>query len=173
MGFQVIISLFLVLGVLAPQIHAEINQTHIPFFTNRNAELMWGYVDTNGNVTIPPNFQMCGLFVDELASVMISNRWGYINKKGNLIIKPVFRSASAFSEGLAVVKSVDKGDMFLSEGGYGYIDKQGELATEPIYNRAMPFSDGLAYVEMETTGGYIDKMGTLIYRNSSTWWSFS
>lgn len=114
----------------------------------------FGFVDTNGNIVIEPQFDDISEFSEGLAAVKLNNYWGYINKSGKIVIKCRFEKAKDFKQGLAPVKVF---------GQWGFIDKKGKLVIKGQYRLAYCFSDGLAAVAYEKTGiGYINKKGKLI-----------
>jgi len=73
-----------------------------------------GYIDSQGNIVIPPAFEVAGYFSEDLAPVRVDNKWGYIDTQGKIVIPPQFDSAGAFSGGLAPVRVGKK---------WGYITK--------------------------------------------------
>ena len=55
---------------------------------------MCGYVDTEGNLIIPPQFEDCGVFSsDGLASACKDGKYGYIDTSGAFVIRPRFDAA--------------------------------------------------------------------------------
>jgi hypothetical protein len=128
----------------------------------------YGFVDFQGRIAIPFQFDGAGDFSEGLAPVKMHGKWkwGYIDRRGNMVIPPRFDSASSFSEGLAV-----KGTRFFpADGGWGYeyIDWKGNTAIRHGlrgFARAEPFSDGVASVAVweeqrkNYRTGFIDKRG--------------
>lgn len=132
-----------------------------------------GYVDSQLNWAIKPQFIEAGRFSEGVAPVQVGGKWGYIDRSRSLVILPRFVKAESFSEGLAAV-AVDI-------NREGYIDKSGRFAIPPKFGEANAFSEGLAPViyrghlvrgAKEHTGlkfvgarwGYIDKSGKLVIR---------
>lgn len=64
----------------------------------------YGFIDKNGNETIPPTYDKAYFFLDGLASVKKGKRWGFIDKSNNIKIDFNYDFALPFSEGLASVK---------------------------------------------------------------------
>ncbi len=87
----------------------------------------WGYVNTNGEFAIKPQFDAALQFASNgLACVCIDNRFGYINIKGDIVIEPQYDLGYSFEEcGLATV-CVDK--------KFGFIDINGNYVFEPIFS---------------------------------------
>jgi ankyrin repeat protein len=125
----------------------------------------FGYIDTNGEFAISPQFAYAGPFKDGLAGVGVirdgATAHGYIDRTGSFVIGPheEWLAVGDFSDGLAWVK--------VSDGAaqkYGYVDRTGRFAIEPRFLDARPFSDGLAGVAVPDedgwrTYGFIDKSG--------------
>ena len=113
-----------------------------------------GFIDTNGNVVIKPQFDDVSEFSEGLAAVKLKNKWGFINKSGELVIECKYEEVNDFKEGLAPIKLSDQ---------WGFIDKTGKTVIKAQYHHASCFSDGLACVtEKSKTNGYIDKKGNLV-----------
>jgi len=121
----------------------------------------FGFVTTEGEWAIPPQFDDARPFHQGLAAVSKDGLWGYIDPSGAFVIEPRWQKAQSFSEGLAAVHE---------EGaGWGYINPGGQWAIEPRFGRAGPFSEGLAAVAEgspdsegwagQRTYGYIDPQG--------------
>ncbi|MBX3043070.1 MAG: WG repeat-containing protein [Candidatus Kapabacteria bacterium] len=68
----------------------------------------WGFINTNGDFVIKPDFISAGNFVNNLAPVDIGGKFGYINKDGEMAIKPIFQFADNFKNGIAKVWYEDK-----------------------------------------------------------------
>ena len=57
----------------------------------------WGYIDTDGNQVIEPQFQEARSFSNGLAAVKKSGYWGYIDSEGNMVIENIFDGAKEFN----------------------------------------------------------------------------
>ena len=64
----------------------------------------WGFINTNGDFVIEPQYRNIRAFNDKLAAVQLNNKWGYIDTKGNMIIPAQYEDAKIFSENYAPVK---------------------------------------------------------------------
>lgn len=118
---------------------------------------LWGYIDLNGQVVIPPQYSEAHSFSDGMAVVTSPasrGLHGYIDRSGMLLVPYQFREANVFSESLAAVKK-DGGTL------YGYINLRGEMVIPEMFTIAGPFREGLAAVcEPNLNCGYIDATGT-------------
>ena len=113
-----------------------------------------GYIDTNMNTVIKPQFDEAKDFHEGMAAVRKGSDWGYINTSGNLVIPFQFNKAAPFSEGLAAVEQ---------NGKLGYVDKQGNMVISPRFREARGFSEGMAAVEENNRWGFIDKTGNYAF----------
>ena len=74
--------------------------------TNTNGDLRkskWGYLNTKGEVVIPPKYFKAEDFSEGLAAVLTEKGWGYIDTTSKLVIDREFAWADNFSESLAAV----------------------------------------------------------------------
>jgi hypothetical protein len=77
----------------------------------------WGYIDTTGNVIIPPKYNEVENFSDGLARVRTGTKWGLVDITGREIIKPTFDAIYEFVNGKAMV---------LLNGEKYYMNKEGQ-----------------------------------------------
>jgi hypothetical protein len=117
----------------------------------------WGYINTNGILVIPNQFDYARPFIEGLANVQLGNQIGFINKTGQYEINPQFDQAGDFHEGLAAVHT---------DSGWGFINKAGTYAINPRFQSVdvRGFSDGLVGVCLAGKCGYIDHNGTFAIR---------
>jgi hypothetical protein len=138
----------------------------------------WGFIDTNGKMVIPPQFDEALKFSEGLAAVFIECRWGYIDKTGAFVIKPQFKYATEFSEGLAAVDPYPSNDgpcpPGKSHAKLGYINRAGEVVINVEFDLAFKFKNGVARVvvvnpkdQNDLKQGYINKTGTYIWKPTS------
>lgn len=121
----------------------------------------FGYVNTNGEIVIEPQYLCAFDFSEGLAMVVNDNsKCGFIDSYGELVIpfKYEYHPMQAylyqgFHDGLAVVREDNK---------YGYVNTKGEYVASPIYDYANEFSEGLAAVSIDDKWGYINKMGEMV-----------
>src|ERR1043165_9696669 len=101
-----------------------------------------GYINHEGAIVIPMQFEMAQAFSDGLAAVRVNSKWGYIDKTGKFVIEPQFAGAGPFSEGLAPAGNVDFNSVTRSEEPEpttGFIDKQGKTVFSLPFDLASPF----------------------------------
>jgi len=132
---------------------------------NREKE---GYIDCNGKVILPPQFDSASSFNEGIGLVYVRKSDGFsygklINLKGEIVTNESTQVFSGFSEGLAPA---------LMPEGYGYVNEKGETAFlvkhkldknyegDPISH----FSEGLAYIVTEEGIGFIDKSGEIVIK---------
>lgn len=93
-----------------------------------------GFIDLEGNVVVPFDYEYCGTFSEGLADVRKNGLIGFVNKNGKLVVPCKYASSFDFSEGLAGV-SIDGGEDGVVDDKWGYIDKTGRIV--------IPFQEGL------------------------------
>lgn len=124
--------------------------------SNRNKE---GFLDLQGNESIPFLYDMAWNFSEGMAEVAIYEetggkpmpQYGFIDRDGNEVVSPKYEACREFYDGAAAVKTAD---------GWGYIDKTGKEILVPQYAWAEDFADGKAFVtEKNGKTWLIDKSG--------------
>src|SRR5579864_7140921 len=99
----------------------------------------WGFMDRDGKIAIPAQFEYENFFSEGLAQVTVGKGKdrliGYIDPHGTMVIPPRYYQAGDFSEGLAPVafetaKTEPCVDCSVYDWNmqWGYIDKTGRLA---------------------------------------------
>jgi len=63
----------------------------------------WGYIQPDGELVIPCNFELARRFHDGRAAVKIDDLWQFIDASGALAFNGSWREVGDFSEGLAAV----------------------------------------------------------------------
>jgi predicted small lipoprotein YifL len=77
----------------------------------------WGFIDINGNETVPLIYEQVGLFADGLIPVKLDGYWGFVDKNGKTVIDFIYTDVSnGFSNGRIAVSI---------NGAYGVIDTEG------------------------------------------------
>ena len=136
-------------------------------------ELLWGYIDKNGNMVIGPQFVTASNFYDGLAAVSVGLGWeyidggpfrrrigtssGFIDREGNVVVDLRFDQVRGFSNGLAAV---------MVDWLWGFVDSAGNVVIEPQFTDVVDFSEGLAAVRVweanEGLWGFIDTTGNMV-----------
>lgn len=129
----------------------------------------WGFVDKQGKVSIPAQYDCVWDFSEGLACVQLGLVRGYIDEKGSEVVKPQYIYAFSYSEGLALVYSGGErwGSLFVFGNGSGkwkFIDKTGKVAFEPKIQIASAdsFHQGFAAITYPPVWrtGHLTKDGT-------------
>ena len=148
----------------------------------------WGYLNQNGEIAIPIEYDSVTIFSEELAAVEKDGKFGFINPLGQVIIPFLFEQVGGFDEGLAPVM-VDKVWGFMdvttkigippqyqeigsfsdgicgvmNEGGrWGAINKKSEVIIPLLYDNFFPYVNGIAAVEIKGEYYFINKKGVLL-----------
>ncbi|WP_308575635.1 WG repeat-containing protein [uncultured Fusobacterium sp.] len=114
----------------------------------------YGYIDDNGKVIIPFEYEYAEDFNEGLAIVwkgyklLVDDyfKCGYIDKTGKEVISIKYDDVEKFKNGIA--KVTENRESF-------FINKMGEISFK--YDKANDFSEGLAAVEKAGKWGYIDR----------------
>lgn len=113
----------------------------------------YGYANAQGDIKIPPRFEMAYGFDEGLALVKSNGKYGYINAKGQFAIKPTYDDAWGFLDGQAKV---------IQKGKHGFIDKTGKFTIKPVYDEmGVWFENGLIPAKKGDKWGYIDRQGNI------------
>lgn len=112
----------------------------------------YGYIDTNGNEIIYPNYDDAFHFKEGFGRIyQKSSCYGFININVEKVFYD-FKYLNDFSEGFASFK---KNEM------WGFINKKFEIEIDPIYENAKSFSEGFASVRDGFLYGFINKNNEL------------
>lgn len=138
------------------------NPDQMLLFPIRNSANKWGYINTVGDVILPPQFDNIGTHMsDGLLAIQMSGKWGFINEYGHIAIPLQYDYARTFSNGVAVVSTNKKQ---YSER-YEVIDTKGNTIIPPEFSEVHNFVDGVAWVREESdlhNVGVIDKKGNIV-----------
>ncbi|MDL2234050.1 WG repeat-containing protein, partial [Ruminococcaceae bacterium OttesenSCG-928-L11] len=131
------------------------DMTLLPIWKDRKV----GYVDSDNNMIIEPQYASGTYFYDGLSKVT----WGddaelnYIDESNNLLVTANAKIKGDFSENLVLATD--------ESGLYGYISTNGEWVIEPkfrievLYNQYYMFKDSYATMIHQGKFGYIDRTG--------------
>ena len=124
----------------------------------------FGYIDENGKIKIPLQYDEAYAFVGEQARVKKNGKYGFINSRGEAITPmeydfaddfPPYKTTWYYDDGmLARVKKADK---------YGFIDRQGKYAVPLKYDMASAFNGNYAVVRRHDKEGLIGACGSVIF----------
>ncbi len=148
---------------------------------------LFGYINTDGEYVIEPQFEAAKSFSGNLAAAIQGKKWGFINNSGKWIIQPEYDKVKDFISGYALVLKndewnyIDSSNSILStpvqekyydfntdgvaffriEKKLGLLGTDGKLIIEPTYDVIKPFVDGYARVRNDDNWGMIDKNGVV------------
>ena len=101
----------------------------------QDAKGYWGFIDTNGNEIIKPQFYQCHSFSDGLCAVKKINGWGFIDKNGQVKIERInfeylngkytFDVINDFKNGLNFLRNSRNNNyrLFFDKSGYFYLEQ--------------------------------------------------
>jgi len=107
----------------------------------------YGFMDYNGHIVIPPQYEQAAFFNEGLALVMKDEHYGFIDKGNKLIVPFIYASATDFENGRSVVELDEK---------YGMIDRSGKQVFPIAFKDLGSLSNGLAYGQKDSLYGYYD-----------------
>lgn len=159
-------------------------QLFIPAQENK----MWGYIDSNGNWLIKPQFSWIEPFSEGKALVGFEDKTGYITKNAEFLYLGNLKDAFPFENGMAIIENENgmaaidyKGDFILGfeydelnypknnlilaekEELYGYFNKSGELQIPFGYSLAFHFEGDYAIVKNDSAYSLINQKGELVF----------
>ena len=162
-------------------------------FPVANDSEKWGYINKNGEVLIPFQFETAYAFTEGLAGVKIDGgKLGYINLNGEFEIPASYAYGSYFHNGTALVldKEVNylintKGEKISDEssdmdffnekwvaykkgGLYGIKDLSGKIVKAPFCTDFMGYSEGLAAVKIQGKWCFMDESLNLVIKTPYT-----
>jgi hypothetical protein len=140
---------------------------HSGFAVVRNDKGLYGYLKSDGQLSIKCQFKEAMKFIDGVALVQnIDGKWEHINCNGEFLHNCPWIDVYPYSEGLAVVrKPINDIDQICGVyARYGYINEERELVIPCNYSEAFSFCNGYAKVTTEFgDSGYINKDGKFIW----------
>lgn len=134
-----------------------------PFFEglsqiSDSEKFQFGYIDTNGRIVIPFEYDEAQMFSEGLAAVNIDGKFGFINRKNEMLIKPKWEFAMDFQGGVCFVGVPHQGYQPL----WGLINNAGTLLVNFQYLEVKQFNEGIAVVRDSLGYWFIDNMANRI-----------
>lgn len=116
---------------------------------------LYGYVDKEGNIVVPVEYNEGLTFNEGYAAVRKGDKWAFLDSTGKFITEFVYQDAMGFNEGLAPAKKIT---------GWGFVDVHGKEVIPFVYSNARKFSEGLAAVSNKPKEfwGFINKKGEIV-----------
>jgi hypothetical protein len=114
----------------------------------------WGYLDTTGQLAVPPGYTFAKDFVNEVGIVAEGELWGMVDSKGKQLLPCRYDELGFLEESGNKVLRV-----FKKQEKYGLIDTLGRLAVSLEYDAIGSFSDGRLAVKRNGAWGFVDRNG--------------
>ena len=114
----------------------------------------FGYVDTLGNVVVPPRFSIAENFVNEVGIVKAANKWGMVDAIGTMLIPCKF-------DRVGFLDNTDNKIIKISNNTqrYGVIDTLGEVVVDLKYDEIGIFKEGRLAVKRNGKWGFVGPSG--------------
>ena len=153
------IAAILILFVL-PVIYSQSQDTLYPVNVYKKDNLVYGYINREGEIVILPKYFYANVFSEGLAFVKLdrmSDLWACINTNDEILftIKADY-SIEGFAEGLAVINYKNE---------FSFIDRNGNKVFDKTFFKANSFYNGYAVVKLSyqhTKNSVINKKGLVV-----------
>lgn len=123
----------------------------------KNDDEKYGYIDTQGKLIIPYQYDYCEPFIDNRAIFGKRTKgrikYGLINEDGLYVLSPKYYQLH------------NDGEMYMvqEDNGWGWIDADGNVAIAPQFEEALPFNnEKYAPVKIGDDYGFIDTEGRIV-----------
>lgn len=116
---------------------------------------LWGYINTNGDFVIPPQYKYAGEFYSGIAIVKDTDHHYIINSSGEILHK----NESSIRQNPTRPK--EPSVFFCNEEGYG-LAVDGRIVIPPQYSYIDNFKNGYAVVENNEKFGIADTSGDIV-----------
>lgn len=128
-------------------------------FVNRT-EFLYGYLDSSGNLIIPPEYNYAHDFRDGKAMVGVKDGTSaFIGLNGEILTTYPYEQMGPLSEGMISFRKT-------AQDKAGYVNEAGKVVIPPRFSYAGPFENGRAIVNVsedyKNQYGLIDKTGAFI-----------
>jgi WG containing repeat len=146
-----------------------------------------GYIDQNGKIVVPLQFEECRPFFEGSSVVRQNNKMGVIDSSGAFVVSPQFDYLENFHKGFAMAGnnrklgfidktgsivvplqfddidySFDNHAIFLQNGRRGVIDMAGKVVIPPQFDEISNFHNGFWGVKRDGKYGVINQVGQVI-----------
>lgn len=114
----------------------------------------WGYIDTAGQVIVPPTYSFAEDIINMVGIVECAGKWGMIDKTGKILIPCQY-------DGVQFLENTDNKivKIYIQQPKYGLIDTLGQLTVSAVYDEIGQFSEGRLAVKRNGMWGFVDSNG--------------
>lgn len=120
---------------------------------NENNEILYGFIDRNGEIVIQPTYKTAGNFHHGKAVVQLRDEnYAIIDMYGKVLRSFNYAFVGDLHEGLLPFK-------LTADGKFGFIDEYGKVVITPRFDGVQGFKDGKAIVSLDEN--YVPKYGLI------------
>lgn len=127
-----------------------------------NNSLEFGFLDTNGNISIDLIYKDALDFSEGLAAVKVEDKWGFIDKTGSMVISPKYFFVSYFCKEIAIA-CVKKGDKLY----WGCINKNGEEVIPLEFDSCENYSGKYILASINNEYFHFNNNGDELFKNTN------
>lgn len=140
--------------ILLPAIYKKIERDGNFGYIVEDTLKNMGYVDNNGEVIVPCQYDAVNGYHEGLMVVATRNKCGYVDVLGNWSLDTIYDDARGFSEGYARV---------VKDGEWSFIDHNGNIVEFLKYDEILSgLANNRAFVKSGSSILLIDKSGNII-----------
>jgi hypothetical protein len=114
----------------------------------------WGYMDTLGQVIVPPQYTFAKDFINNVGIVECNGKWGMVSREAKVLIPCDY-------DGVQFLENTDNSivKVYIQEPKYGLVDTLGQLTVSAVYDEIGLFSEGRLAVRRNGMWGFVDRNG--------------
>lgn len=126
-----------------------------------NKDFQIGYINKNGEIAIPLQFDVASPFSEGLAFAVKGTQFGFINKNGNFVFFVDGYVAKQFSDGLSFVGKLVRQKQLV----WRLINSKGDYLSDYVFEDVREFSNGYAAVKKDGRWLFINRNNEEVFKN--------
>ncbi|WP_024773117.1 WG repeat-containing protein [Aquimarina macrocephali] len=126
-------------------------------FSSLKDSLKYGFVDSNGKIVIPPNYEYASDFYNGKANIISNNIPGLVFSNSKCKLYPEYTMTFWYKDDLGLA---------INDDHSGFVDPDGDVVIPLEYEDAFPFYKGYAAVKKNGKWNYLNLKGEKIFNDS-------